>query len=33
MIDYLSERQNPLRNTDTAELNMLFDTLVTAFTK
>jgi hypothetical protein len=33
MIDYLSERQNPLRNTDTAELNMLFDTLVAEFTK
>jgi hypothetical protein len=33
MIDYLSERQNPLRNTDTAELNMIFDTLVSVFTK
>jgi hypothetical protein len=33
MIDYLSDRQNPLRNTDTAELNMFFDTLVAAFTK
>ena len=33
MIDYLSERCNPLRNIDTAELNLYFNTLVAAFTK
>ena len=33
MTDYLSKRQNPLRNMDTAEWHRIFDALISAFTK